>query len=163
MKIIKEIGSLTDFEPWSGAVSTYETLTSEQLEQLDGILEDCYPEGATDTQINDLLWFDTDWIAELLGFKNWEHLARSNEDDYKPIKIECYNIDWDIDDEDYEDYEIYLPQNVTFEFEDEDDIEEYYEAKENSDVDDWLSDKLSDKYDFCVNSFDYNVGQANED
>ena len=63
MKIIKEIDGLTDFEPWSGAVSTYETLTHEQLKQLDNILEECYPEGITDTQVNDLLWFDTDCIA----------------------------------------------------------------------------------------------------
>ena len=31
MKIIKEIDGLTDFEPWSGAVSTYETLTEEDI------------------------------------------------------------------------------------------------------------------------------------
>lgn len=31
MKIIHEIDGLTDFEPWSGAVSTYETLTYEQI------------------------------------------------------------------------------------------------------------------------------------
>lgn len=155
MKIIHEIDSLTDFEPWSGAVSTYETLTYEQLQQLDGILEDLYPDGATDTQINDLLWFDEDYVAELLGFRNWEHLKRSNNGDYKPIKIKCYNINWDTNDEEYEDYEVNLPEEVTFEFEDEDDIEEYYEAKENSDVDDWLSDKLSDEYDFCVNDFEY--------
>ena len=155
MKIIKEIDGLTDFEPWSGAVSTYETLTYEQLKQLDSILEECYPEGITDTQVNDLLWFDADWIAEMLGFRNWEHLKRKNNGDYNPIKIKCYNIDWDIDDEDYEDCEINLPKEVTFEFEDEDDIEEYYEAKENSNVYDWLSDKLSDEYGFCVNSFEY--------
>lgn len=161
MKIIKEIDGLTDFEPWSSAVSTYETLTYEQLKQLDSILEECYPEGATDTEINDLLRFDTDWIAEMLGFRNWEHLERVNSGNYKPIKIKCYNIDWDIDD--YEDCKINLPEEVTFEFEDEDDIEEYYEAKEDSDIDDWLADKLSDEYDVCVNSFDYNVMQPSED
>lgn len=154
MKIIREIYSLTDFDPWSGAVSTYETLNYEQLKQLDSILEEYYPEGMTDTQVNDILWFETDWIAELLGFRNWEHLERAN-NGYETIKIQCYNIDWDIDDEDYEDCDINLPEEVTFEFEDEDDIEEYYEAKENYDVDDWLSDKLSDEYDFCVNNFEY--------
>lgn len=155
MKIIHEIDSLTDFEPWSYAVSRYETLTYAQLQQLDVLLEECYPDGMTDTQVNDILWHDCDWIAELLGFRNWEHLERSNKGEYEPIKIKCYNIDWDTDDEDYEDVEINLPEEVLFELEDEDEIEEYYEHEENNDVDDFLSDKLSDEYDFCVNSFEY--------
>ena len=78
MKIIHEIDSLTDFEPWSGAVSTYETLTREQLKELDTILEDCYPDGITDTGINDLLWFETNWIAECLGFSDWDELEKAN-------------------------------------------------------------------------------------
>lgn len=155
MKIIHEIDGLNDFEPWSGAVRIYETLTYEQRQRLEIELEACYPEGMTDTQINDILWHDSDWVAELLGFRNWEHLERANTHDYKPIKIKCYNIDWDIDDEDYEDCEIHLPEEVTFEFEDKDDIEEYYEAEENFCVDDLLSNKLCDEYDFCINSFEY--------
>ena len=63
----------------------------------------------------------------------------------------------DLDDEDYEDVEINLPESVLFELEDEDDIEEWYEHKENGDEDDFLSDKLSDEYDFCVNSFEYKI------
>ena len=155
MKIIHEIDSLTDFEPWSYAVSIYEALTYAQLLQLDSELEQLYPDGMTDTQVNDMLWHDSDWVAELLGFRNWEHLERSNEGEYKPIKIQCYDIDWDIDDEEYEDVEINLPTEVLFELENEDDIEEYLESKENGDEDDFLSDKLSDEYGFCVNSFEY--------
>ena len=157
MKIIREIDGLLDFEPWSYAVSRYETLTHKQLEQLDAELEQLYPDGMTDTQVNDILWHDSDWVAELLGFRNWEHLERANQGKYDPIKIQCYNIDWDTDDEDYEDAEINLPKEVLFELEDEDDIEEYYEHKENGDEDDFLSDKLSDEYDFCVNSFEYKI------
>lgn len=78
MKIIHEIDSLTDFEPWSYAVSRYETLTYKQLEQLDRELELLYPDGMTDTQVNDILWHDSDWVAELLGFRDWEHLERAN-------------------------------------------------------------------------------------
>lgn len=159
MKIIHEIDSLTDFEPWSYAVSRYETLTYEQLQQLDILLEECYPEGMTDTEVNDILWHDSDWVAELLGFRNWEHLERTNNCEYEPIKIQCYNIDWDID----EDEEAgYLPESVLFELEDEDDIEEWYEHKENGDEDDFLSDKLSDEHEFCVNSFEYKVVEDDE-
>ena len=151
MKIISIIESITEFEPWSYAVSRYETLTHPQLERLDVLLEECYPDGMTDTQLNDILWHDCDWIAELLGFRNWEHLERTNNGDYEPIKIQCYTIDWDTDDG----WSPKLPALVEFIIEDEDDIEEYYEHKENNDVDDFLSDKLSDEYDFCVNSFEY--------
>lgn len=158
MKIIHEIDSLLDFEPWSYAVSRYETLTRQQLEQLDVLLEECYPDGMTDTEVNDILWHDCDWVAELLGFRNWEHLERTNNGEYEPIKIQCYDIDWDTDDEEVG----YLPKSVLIELEDEDEIEEYYEHKENGDEDDFLSDKLSDEYDFCVNSFEYRVVEGDD-
>lgn len=77
MKVYKEM-SLADFEPWSGAKDRYNVLTHEQLEQLTAILEDEYPEGASETTINDILWFDEDWIAEMLGFEDWEALERFN-------------------------------------------------------------------------------------
>lgn len=77
MKVYKEM-SLTDFEPWSGAKDRYNVLTYEQLEQLTAILEDEYPDGMIDTQVNDLLWFEEDWIAEMLGFTDWESLERYN-------------------------------------------------------------------------------------
>ena len=153
MKIISTIDSITEFEPWSYAVSRYETLTNAQLEQLDRELEQLYPEGMTDTQLNDIFWHEPDWIAELLGFRNWEHLERTNEGEYEPIKIQCYNIEWDIDEEECETPN--LPESVEITLEDDDDIEAYYESRENGDEDDFLSDKLSDEYEFCVNSFEY--------
>ena len=155
MKIYYEL-NLINFEGWSGADDTLKTLNYDQIEQLEYMLPEMLGEEASETALNDLLRFETDYIAEMLGFRNWEHLERSNNGEYEPIKIQCYNIDWDIDDEEYEDVEINLPESVLFELEDEDDIEEYYESKENGDEDDFLSDKLSDEYDFCVNSFEYN-------
>ena len=67
--------SLRNFQFWSGAKETVKELTAEQLDQMESILEDCYPDGITDTQINDIFWFETDWIAEQLGFRSWEHLT----------------------------------------------------------------------------------------
>ena len=77
MKMYREC-SLTNFEPWAGAVDRYNVLTYEQLEQLDAIFEEMYPEGASETTINDILWFEEDWIAEMLGFDDWEALERFN-------------------------------------------------------------------------------------
>ena len=154
MKVIHEIDGLIDFEPWSGAVSTYETLTDEQLKQLDSILEECYPEGVTDTEVNDILWFETDWIAELPGFRNWEHLERANSGGYEPIKIQCYDIEWDTDDEEVDD----LPERVLLTIEDEDEIEDYYDNP-----DDCIADILSDKYGWCIKNFDYDLVEETED
>ena len=77
MKIYREC-SLTDFEPWSGGADRYKVLTYEQLKQLEPILEDLFPDGASETEINDLFWFEEDYIAELLGFEDWEALERFN-------------------------------------------------------------------------------------
>lgn len=81
MKIYKEI-SLEDFEAWSGAVDTIETL--KKLERNTNIdfwnnLECCIDdigEGIGETELNDILWFETDTIAEWLGYEDWEHLEK---------------------------------------------------------------------------------------
>ena len=80
MKITEEI-SLRDFEGWSGAVDTLNTLTDDQKDDLEAILEDLYPDGMTETSLNDLLWFEDDTIAEWLGFDDWEDLERENSEE----------------------------------------------------------------------------------
>ena len=71
MKVYKEI-NLRDFEFWSRAKDNAETLTDEQLDMVESILEDAYPDGVEDTQINDFFWFDFDTIREWLGIKDEE-------------------------------------------------------------------------------------------
>ena len=77
MKITKEI-SLQNFEGWSGAVDTLNTLTDEQKDALEANLEELYPDGMDETNLNDFLWFENDAIAEWLGFEDWEDLERKN-------------------------------------------------------------------------------------
>lgn len=74
MKIICEDKSLRDFDFWSGAKDTVDYLTSDELDTIEDILEDAYPDGMTETQVNDLFWFDTDVIAEWLGYEDFESL-----------------------------------------------------------------------------------------
>ena len=31
------------------------------------MIEELYPDGLTDTQLNDILWFEEEWIYETLG------------------------------------------------------------------------------------------------
>ena len=66
MKIYEE-KSLTDFEFWGGAKDNAAMLTIEELEQLGDLLEDCYPGGISSTAVNDIMWFDFEWICEMLG------------------------------------------------------------------------------------------------
>lgn len=66
MQIISE-KSLLNFEAWSGAISTKNTIIEHGKEDLfEHLIEDIYPEGLTDTQLNDILWFEVDWIYEAL-------------------------------------------------------------------------------------------------
>ena len=69
MKITSEI-SLKNFKAWSGAKDTLNKLIElDKCEDLEFILDDLYPEGLTDTQLNDILWFDDEWIYETLGIE----------------------------------------------------------------------------------------------
>ena len=77
MIVYKDIG-LADFEPWSGAVSTYERIQNEgKLDQLEAILEEMYPDGVSETTINDILWFEEDSVFEWLGIRS-ESVIRSD-------------------------------------------------------------------------------------
>lgn len=78
--IIKRFEYLRDFEFWSGAVSTRHLLSDDEMDMIDDILSEEYAEGLDETAINDIFWFEDDWIAELLGYKSgnemWEDRTR---------------------------------------------------------------------------------------
>lgn len=38
-------------------------------EEFNQLIEELYPDGLTDTELNDLLWFDDKWIYETLGIE----------------------------------------------------------------------------------------------
>ena len=78
MKVFREI-DLQDFEPWSGAKQTFEALTTEDLETLQSMLEELYPDGIDETNINDILWFEDDWIAEVCGYESKEEMYNNRE------------------------------------------------------------------------------------
>ena len=69
MKITREM-NLRDFEAWSGAKNTLNKLIElNKCEELEEVLEDLYPEGISETYLNDILWFDAEWIYEKLGIE----------------------------------------------------------------------------------------------
>ena len=66
MKIYRE-ERLTDDEFWAGAKDRANKLTVSELYQIEDILEECYPDGLSETQLNDIFWFDFDWRCECIG------------------------------------------------------------------------------------------------
>ena len=93
--IIKTETSLGNFEAWSGAVDTLDTLIDKELcDQLEQILEnDIFPNGCTDTELNDLLWFENDEIARWLGFNDWKDLENDGEEKEILSPCECDDFD----------------------------------------------------------------------
>ena len=72
MKIFTE-QSIRNFEFWSGAKNNAAELTYDQMEQLESILEDIYPDGIDETVLNDILWFDFETVKEWLGIEEEEN------------------------------------------------------------------------------------------
>lgn len=65
------------FEFWGGARDTVSLLSCEELDLIESVLEsDIFFDTPKETYINDIFWFDTDFIAEILGYKDFETLFK---------------------------------------------------------------------------------------
>lgn len=81
MKVIQEIG-ISEFQAWSGAVSTLNTIVeSGMADEFTQMIEELYPDGLTDTQLNDILWFEEEWILESLGISEDEETEEEDEEE----------------------------------------------------------------------------------
>ena len=66
---------LNRFEAWSGAKYTLDRIQREgKCEELENVLEELYPDGMTETELNDLLWFDSESVYEWLGIRSEEQI-----------------------------------------------------------------------------------------
>lgn len=73
MKIIT-----SKYTPWSGAVSTYETIVeADKVEEFESLIDELYPDGIEEVTLNDILWFEPEFILESLGLSEEEE-----EEDY---------------------------------------------------------------------------------
>ena len=66
MKILSET-PLRKFRFWSQAKLNAEELTPAQLDEVESQLEELYPDGIDETELNDFFWFEFDTIKDWLG------------------------------------------------------------------------------------------------
>lgn len=68
MIITKEASSLDEFEAWGGAEDTKKVICEAgKGEEFMTALEDSYPNGINETDLNDLLWFSPEYCYDLAG------------------------------------------------------------------------------------------------
>ena len=80
MKIYTEV-SLSNFEFWSGAEDIANELTEEQFNIIEAQLEEEYPDGMSEEDVNDLFRFEEDYIAQILGYDDWEEFMHKDDED----------------------------------------------------------------------------------
>jgi hypothetical protein len=80
MKLYKE-ESLNSFAFWGGARDTAKYLTEDEMDIIECILEEQYPDGMNETDLNDFFWFDYELIAEWLGYEGFEAIMSRYDDE----------------------------------------------------------------------------------
>lgn len=87
MQYVKD-DSLVNFPFWSGAKTNADMLEYDELEQLDEVLPEYFDTGdgrlPTETEINDMFWFEFATVCEAIGLKYDEGkgvIIRDGDDD----------------------------------------------------------------------------------
>lgn len=67
MRIYTEM-SMDEFKPWSGATTSYEMLDAyNAFDIFEEMIDDIFSEGIDETKLNDILWFDEQFIADCIN------------------------------------------------------------------------------------------------
>lgn len=91
---------LRSFKAWSGAKYTLERVINEgKCDLLEQILEDTYPDGMTETELNDLLWFEPEIIYEWLGIRSEEQIKKEIEEAEEELEEKINDMESDLDDD----------------------------------------------------------------
>ena len=91
---------LNSFQAWSGAKDTLERIQREdKCRELENILEDLYPDGMTETELNDLLWFDSESVYEWLGIRSEEQIEKEIKEAEEELVEVQSNLEDDLDDD----------------------------------------------------------------
>jgi hypothetical protein len=70
MKVIKNNLRLRDFKAWSGAIETKDKIIKEgKGDEFENLIDELFPEGLTETKLNDVLWFEDEMLFNELGIE----------------------------------------------------------------------------------------------
>ena len=91
---------LNRFEAWSGAKETLERIQKEgKCAELENVLEELYPDGMTETELNDLLWFDSESVYEWLGIRSESQIKEEIEEAEAELEEKLSDLEFDLDDD----------------------------------------------------------------
>lgn len=91
---------LNSFEAWSGAVDTLERIQREgKCAELENVLEELYPDRMTETELNDLLWFDSESVYEWLGIRSEGQIEKEIEEAEAELEEKLSDLEFDLDDD----------------------------------------------------------------
>ena len=91
---------LNSFEAWSGAKETLERIQREgKCAELENVLEELYPDGMTETELNDLLWFDSESVYEWLGIRSESQIEKEIEEAEAELEEKLSDLEFDLDDD----------------------------------------------------------------
>lgn len=99
LKIINEM-TLEDYQPDSNAESTLAIITNQgKLSLFESVLEDLYPDGISEQDLDDLLWHDRDQVLGWCGIptedelnEEYQGILDQFEDDMDEVKMELIDI-----------------------------------------------------------------------
>lgn len=78
MRVYKDI-DLSEYDFAGQAKENAEKFTIKELDEIGEQIAECYPEGIEDTCLNDIFWFEMEWLVELLGLSKQEVIDRFGE------------------------------------------------------------------------------------
>ena len=90
---------LNNFQAWSGAKDTLERIQRDgKCAELENVLEELYPDGMTETELNDLLWFDSESVYEWLGIRSEAQIEKEIEEAEEELEEKLSDLEFDLDD-----------------------------------------------------------------
>lgn len=105
MKITYEL-DLHTFEAWSGGEDTLNRVINEgKVDELEAVLEDCYPEGMDETSLNDILRFESDWVYEMCGIRSESVIREELEEAEEKLEEILQDYEFALDEDDLTDEE----------------------------------------------------------
>ena len=91
---------LNSFQAWSGAKDTLDRIQREgKCAELENMLEELYPDGMTETELNDLLWFDSESVYEWLGIRSEEQIEKEIKEAEEELAEVQSDLEDDLDDD----------------------------------------------------------------